>query len=117
MLKQRPRMDITCSIRYHVQAQVHKVTSHFIQSARNHIVKLYDLHSVESDAERMEFIESLLAENNYLFPVAEHVEGGVRGANPMWRVLKASNEWPVSTLLSGECNPGVYLHQILSSGE
>jgi hypothetical protein len=117
MLQRRPTLDITRSIRYQVRTQVAKVKSHFIQSARDHIAELYDLHHFESDAECLEFIDSLLAENKYLFPVAEPVEGGVCGPNPMQRVSKAANEWPVSTLLSGASNQGVYLHQILSSGE
>jgi len=117
MLKRGPTLDITCSIRYQVRVQVDKVKSHFIQSARDHIAELYDLHRFESDAERLEFIDSPLADNKYHFPVAEHVEGGVRGPNPTQIVSKAANEWPASTLLPGGRNPGVYLHQILSSGE
>jgi hypothetical protein len=117
MLKRWPTLDITRSIWYQVRAQVDKVKSHFIPSARDHIAELYDLHRFESDAERLEFIDSLLADNKYLFPVAERVEGGVGGPNPMQRVLKAANEWPASTLLPGGSNPGVYLHQILSLGE
>jgi hypothetical protein len=117
MLKRWPTLDITCSIRYQVRAQVDKVISHFIQSARDHIAELYHLHRFESDAERLKFIVSLLADNKYLFPVAERVEGGVRGPNHTQRVSKAANEWLASTLLPGRSNPGVYLHQILSSGE
>jgi hypothetical protein len=70
-----------------------------IQSARDNIAQLYDLHRFESAAERLEFIDSLLADNKYLCPVAEHVEGGVRGPNPTQRESKAANEWPASTLL------------------
>jgi len=33
----------------------------------------------------LEFIDSLLADNKYLFPIAERVEGGVRGPNPTQR--------------------------------
>jgi len=117
MLKQRPRLDITRSNGYQVRAQVDKVKSHSIQSARDNIAELYDLHHFESDAERLEFIDSLLADNMYLFPLAEHVEGGVRGPNPMQRVSKAANKWPAFTLLPDGSNPGVYLHQILSSDE
>jgi len=90
-------LDITSSNRYQVQAQVDKVTSHFIQSARTNIAELYDLHRFESDTEHLEFIDSLLADNKYLFPVAEHVDGGVRGPNPAQRESKAANDWPVST--------------------
>jgi len=117
MLKQRPTLDITCSNRYPVRAQVNKIKSHFIQSARNNIAELYDLHCLESAAERLEFIDSLLADNKYHFPVAERVEGDVRGPNPTQRESKAANKWPGSTLLSGRSNPMVYLHPILSLGE
>jgi hypothetical protein len=79
--------------------------------------ELYDLHRIESAAERLELIDSLLADNKYLFPIAEHVEGGVRTPNPTQRESKAANEWPASTLLPGGSNPTVYLHQILLSGE
>jgi hypothetical protein len=113
MLKRRPTLDITRSIRYQVRAQVDKVKSHCIQSARDHIAELYDLHRFESDAEHLEFIDSLLVDNKYLFPVAEGVEGGVRGPNPMQSLSNAANEWPASTFLPGGSNPGVDLHQIL----
>ena len=79
MLKQRPRLDITRANWYQVPAQVDKVKSHFIQSVRDNIAELYDLHRFESAAERLEFIDSLLADNKYLFPIAECVEGGVCG--------------------------------------
>jgi len=117
MLQRRPTLDITHSIGYQVRAQVDKVKSHLIQSARDRIAELYDLHRFESNAERLQFIDSLLADNKYLFPVAERVESGVRGPNPTQKVLKAGNKWPASTLLPGGSNPGVYQHQILSSGE
>jgi len=117
MLKQRPTLDITHSNRYQVRAQVDKVKSHFIQSARDNIGELCDLHRFESAAERFEFIDSLLADNKCLFPVADRVEVGVRSANPTQRESKVANKWPASTLLPGGSNPGVYLHQILSSGE
>jgi hypothetical protein len=58
-----------------------------------------------------------VADNNYLFPVAEHVDGGVHGAKPIQRESKADNEWVVSTLLPCGSNAAVYQHQILSSGE
>jgi len=115
MLKQWPTLDITCSNGFQVRAHVDKVKSHFIQSARDNIAELYDLHRFESNAERLEFMDSLLADNKYLFPLAERVEGGVRGPNPTQGVSKAANEWPASTLLSGRSNPAVYLHLILSS--
>jgi hypothetical protein len=117
MLKRRPTLDITRSIRCQVRAQVNSVESYIIQSARDHRAELYNLHCFESEAECLEFIDSLLADNKYLFPVAERVEGGVRGPNPSQRVSKAANKWPESTLLPGGSNPGVYLHQIVSSGE
>jgi hypothetical protein len=117
MLNQRPTVDNTRSNRYQVRAQVDNVKSHFIPSVRNNIAELYDLHPFESAAEHLEFIDSLLADNKYLFPVAGHVEGGVHGPNPTQRELKADNEWLASTLLPGGGNPMIYLHQILSSGE
>jgi hypothetical protein len=85
MLKQRPMLDITRSNRYQVHAQVDKIKSHFIQSARDNIAELCDLHLLESAAERFEFIDSLLADNNYRFLVAESVESGVHGPKPTQR--------------------------------
>jgi len=117
MLKQWPTLDITRTNRYQVRVQVDMVKSHFIQSVRDNIAELYDLHCFESAAERLEFIDSVLADNKYLFPVAERVKGGVRCPNPMQRESKATNEWLLSTLLSGGSNPTVYLHQSLSSGK
>jgi len=117
MLNQRPTVDITRSNRYKVRAQVDHVKSHFIQPARDNIAQLYDLHRFESNAEHLKFIDSLLADNNYLFPLAERVEGGVRSPNPTQRVSKAANEWPGSTSLPGGSNHAVYLHQIFSSGD
>jgi hypothetical protein len=115
MLNQLPALDITPSNWYQVRTQVNKVKSQPIQSARDNLAELYDLHCFESTAECLEFIASLLAGNKYLFPIAERVEDGVRGPNPMQRESKASDEWLVSTLLAGESNPVVYRHQILSS--
>jgi len=117
MLKQRPTLDITNSNRYKVQLQVNMVKSHFVQSARDNIAELYDFHHFESAAERLQLIDSLLANNKYLFPVAERLEGGVRGPDPTQRVSKAAKEWPASTVLPGGSNPGVYLHRILLSGK
>jgi hypothetical protein len=117
MLKQRPTLDITRSNRNHVHAQVDNIKSHYIPSARDNIVELYDLHRFESATERLEFIDSVLEDNKYLFPIAEHVEGGVHGPNPMQRDSKAANEWLASTLLPAVRNLTVYLHRILSSGE
>jgi len=117
MLNQRPTLDITHSNRYQVRAQVDKVKSHFSQLAWDNIAELCDLHHFESNAERLEFIDSLLADIKYRFPLAEHVEGGVRGPNLTQRVSKAANEWPASTILPGGSNPAVYLHQILSLGK
>ena len=113
MLKQQQTLDITLSNRYQVRAQPDKAKFNFIQSARDSVAERYDLRCIESDAERLEFIDSLVADNKYLFPVAERVEGGVRGPNPTQRESKAANEWLASTLLPGGSNPAVYLHQIL----
>ena len=117
MLNQRPTLDITWSNWYQVRAQVDKVKSHLIQSAMDNIAELYDLHRFESAAERLEFIDSLLADNKYLFPIAEGVESGVCGTNPTQRESKAANEWLVSTLPPGRSNPADYLHHILLSGK
>jgi hypothetical protein len=114
---QRPTLDITRANWYQVRAQVDKVNSQFIQSARDNIAELYDLHRFESTAEPLEFIDSLLPDNKYLSPVAERVEGGVRVPNTTQTESKATNEWLASTLFPSGSNPGVYLHQILSSGE
>jgi len=103
--------------RYQVRAHVDNVKSHSIQLARDNIAELYDLHRFESAAEHLEYTDSLLAENKYLFPITEHVEGGVRGPNPTQRELKASKEWLGSTVLPGGSHPAVYPHQILSSGQ
>jgi hypothetical protein len=96
MVKEWPTLDITCSNRYQVRAQVDKVKSHFIHSARDNIAELYDLHLFESAAEGLEFIDSLQAGNKYLFTMSECVEGGVRGPNPTQRESKAANEWLAS---------------------
>jgi len=117
MRKQRPTSDDTRSNRYQVRSQVDKVKSHFIQSARVNIAELYELHRVESAAECLVLIDSLQADNKYLFHIAEHVEGGVRGPNPTQRESKAANEWLASTSLDEGRNPAVDLHQILSPDE
>jgi hypothetical protein len=88
ILKEWPTLDITRSNGYQVQAHVDRVKSYFIQSARDNIAKLYDLHRFESAAEHLELIDSLLADNKYLFPVAERVEGGVWSPNPTQRESK-----------------------------
>jgi hypothetical protein len=74
-------VDYTHSIWYEVRTQVDKVKLHYIQLARDNIVELYDLHRIESAAERLEFIDSILADSMYLFPIAERVEGGARSRN------------------------------------
>jgi hypothetical protein len=117
MLNQRPTVDITRSNQFQVRAPVDMVKSHFIQSAMDNIAEIYDLHRSESAAECLGFIDSVLADNKYLFPVAQRVEGGVHGPNPIQRESKADNEWLASTLVSGGGNSAVYIHQILSSGE
>jgi hypothetical protein len=117
MPKRWPTLDNTRSIWYQVRVLVDNVTSHFIQIARDHIAEHHNLHHFESEAELFEFIDSLVADNMHLFPGADCLEGGVHGPNPMQRVWKSANEWKVSTLLLGRSNTGVYLLQILSSGE
>jgi len=81
MVEQQPTLDIPPSKRYLVHLQVDKVKPHFIQSARDNIAELYDLHRFKSSAEHLEFIDSVQPDDRYLFPVAERVEGGVRGPN------------------------------------
>jgi hypothetical protein len=110
VLKQQPTVDITLSNRYQVRGPVDKVKSHFIQSPRDNLAELYDLHRIESAAELLEFIDSLVADKKYLFPIAERVEGGVRGPNPTQTESKAAKEWPASTLLPVRRNPAVYRH-------
>jgi len=78
MLKQLTMLDITSSTRSQVRAHVNNVKFHFIQSARDNIAELYYLHRFESAAEHLVFIDSFLADNKYLFAVAEPVEGGIR---------------------------------------
>jgi hypothetical protein len=51
----------------------------------DNIAELYGLHRFESAAEHLEFIDSVLADNKYLFPIAERVEGGVRDRKPTQR--------------------------------
>jgi hypothetical protein len=117
MLKQCPMWNITRSNQYQVRTQVDKVKSHLIQSAMDNIAELQDLHRFESAAERLEFIDSPLADNKYLFPIAERVKSGIRSPNATQTESKAANEWLASTLLPAGSNPMVYLHQILSSGK
>jgi len=97
MLSQRTKVDITRSNRYQVGTQVDKVKSHSIQSARDNIAEIYDLHHFESAAEGLEFIDLLLADETYRLPVAERVQGGVLGPNLTHRESKADNEWLTST--------------------
>ena len=92
MLKLWPTLDITCFNSYQVRAQVHKIKPHFIPSARDNVAEHNDLHRFESDTEHLEFIDSLLADNKYLFPVAACGEGGVHGPNPTQRESKPANE-------------------------
>jgi hypothetical protein len=110
-------LDITPSNHYQVHAQVDMVKSHFLLSARNHLAELCYLHHFESAAERLAFLDSLLAENKYVFPIAECVEGGVRAPYPTQGESKAANEWLAPTLHPGGSNRAVYLQQILSPGE
>jgi hypothetical protein len=97
MLKQWPTLDITHSNQYQVRAQVDNVKSHFIPSARDNIPEHYDLHRFEFAAERWEFIDSLLADNQCLLAIAECMEGGVPGLNAMQRESKAAKKWLEST--------------------
>jgi hypothetical protein len=44
MLKEWPMLNITCTNWYQVRVQVNMVKSDFIQSARDNIAEIYDLH-------------------------------------------------------------------------
>jgi len=70
---------------YQVWAPVDKNKSHLIQFAKDNIADLYELLHLESSAERLEFIDSFLADSKYVIPIAENVEGGVRSPNPTHR--------------------------------
>jgi hypothetical protein len=110
-------LDSTRSNRYQVQAKVDKYKYYFVQSANDNTAELYGLPYLESTEERLNFIDSGVGENESLFAVADHVEGGVHVPNPMQRESKAANEWPSSTLHPSESIPSVYQGQILSLGE
>jgi hypothetical protein len=56
MLNPQPTLYITHSNRYQVRAQVNKVKSHFIQSARDNLGELYNLHRCKSTAELYNFL-------------------------------------------------------------
>jgi hypothetical protein len=96
-MKQWPMLKITCSNRYQIRVQVDNFKSHFIQSVRDDTAELYDLHRFESTAERLELIDSLLADNKYLFHIAERVEGGIHSPNQTQRLSNAANEWLAAT--------------------
>jgi hypothetical protein len=57
----------------------------------------YDLHLVNTAAEYLEFIDSLLADNKNLVSVMECVDGGVRIPIPTQIELYAAPEWQLST--------------------
>jgi len=83
----------------------------------DNIAELYDLHCFESATDHLEFIDSLLMDNNFIFPVAEHEQCGVRSPNPTQTKSNAADKWLPSTSLPGGSNPAVDLHRILSSGK
>jgi hypothetical protein len=85
ILKQRPKLDTTRSNQYQVQAHVDNVTSYFSPLARDNIAELYDHHCFDSATEYLEFIDSLVTDWKYPSPVAERVDGGVRGPYPRQR--------------------------------
>lgn len=72
-----------------------------IQSARDTAAELYDPHRFDSNTQHLEFIDSFLPDSQYLFPVAQHVEGSAHVLNPKKKVSKSANEWPAYTLLPG----------------
>jgi len=93
------------------------VKSNYIHSTWHNIAERYGLHLFQSNAGHLEFIDSFLADNKYLFAVAEHAEGGVCDYNPTQWESNAANQCPVSTLLLGGTNHRVYVHKVLSLGE
>jgi hypothetical protein len=97
MLNLWPTLDIQRSNRYQVRAQVDKVKSQFLQSARDNITQLYDRHWFESVAVHCEFIDSLLAHNMSHSPIGGHVERDVRSPIPTQKESKAANQWLAST--------------------
>jgi hypothetical protein len=62
---------------HQVRAQLDRVKSHFIAAARDNVAELYGLNCCETDAERLSCVDALLADDKYLFPVAER-DGGVK---------------------------------------
>jgi hypothetical protein len=114
---QWPILDITCSSCYQIWAPVDQIKSFLIYSVRDNIAEICDLHHIGSDTERVEFIDPILADNKYPFPVVEHVEGGVCAPNATLRVSNAANKWQASTELSGGSHPTILRHHIISSGE
>jgi len=92
MLKQWPTLGIERSNWYQVHCKVDKGISHFIQSARDNIGEVYHIHRFDFAAERLEFIDCLLVDNKYLFPIAECVEGGVCGPNLTQMESQADNQ-------------------------
>jgi hypothetical protein len=92
------------------------VKSHFIQSAWNNNAWLSGFHRLASAAEHLQFFDSLVADNKYLFHIPKCVEGDVHCPNPTQRESKAAHEWPSSTLLPGQSNPVVDFDTILSLG-
>jgi hypothetical protein len=67
----------------------------------NNEAEHYNHHRFPFDVEHFDFIDYLLADIDYLFHVAEHVEGGVSSPYPMGRVSEAVNKWPACTTLPG----------------
>jgi hypothetical protein len=117
MLNQRPTFNITHSNWFQLLVQVDNAKSHSIQLARDNIAEIENLHNFVSAGERLQFIDSLLADNKNPFPIAQLVKGGVQSPNPTQRESNAANESLASTLLPGGSKPTVYLDETLSSGE
>jgi hypothetical protein len=105
MLNQRSTLAIVRSHRCQVRAQVEKVKSHFIQTSRDNIAKLDNIHRFEYSAERLEFIDFRMVDNKNMFPVEKPVEGGALGPHPTQRESKPDNEWQASSLLLARGNP------------
>jgi hypothetical protein len=92
MLKQRPRFTITHPNWYQVRVHVDNIKSHFIEPATDIGAERDNPHWLEFDAEHLEFINYLVADNNNYCPVAECMQGDVHSPNPMQRDSNPANE-------------------------
>jgi len=75
--------DITHSNQYSVRPQVGTVITHRIQSASENITELGNFHCIDSDTVCLIYNDSLPADNQYHFPLADFVGGGMCSPNIM----------------------------------